>query len=318
MTQDLNRKDGFAPKTNDGEFIRVESGFRSWITKDGSAGPSGVAGFKAENNRYHLYISHACPWANRVMIMRNLKQLQDFISVDVVHPLMGAQSWHFEDYPDSTLDTVNGKTLLRDVYAIADPTFNGVVTVPVLWDKKKQTVVNNESSEIIRIFDSAFNDLTGNAQDYYPIALQSEIDEINHRVYNTVNNGVYRTGFASTQSAYETAVTELFDTLEYLEQKLAHQQWLAGDQFTEADIRLFVTLIRFDAVYHGHFKCNLKRISDYPNLTRHTQTLYAMPEIKDTIKMRQIKYHYYASHTSLNPSAIVPLGPSSEFDPESP
>jgi len=313
MTQDLQEADNFSPKTRDGKFVRTESGFRNWITSDGSAGSSGVGGFKAEPGRYHLYISHACPWANRVMIMRNLKALEELISVDVVHPLMGAKSWHFEQHPGSTLDSINHKKWMRDIYTLADPDFQGVVTVPVLWDKQQRTIVNNESSEIIRIFNTAFNTITGNTDDYYPNALSDDIDEVNDRIYNTVNNGVYKTGFASTQDAYESAFTELFDTLDYLEQRLSGQSWLVGQQLTEADIRLFVTLVRFDAVYHGHFKCNLKRLSDYENLTRHTRALFAMPEIRNTINMPQIKYHYYASHKSLNPTGIVPLGPDSEF-----
>ena len=313
MTQDLETKNHFKPKTEKGEFIRADSGFRNWITADGAAGSSGSAGFKAEANRYHVYISHACPWANRVMIFRNLKQLQDLISVDVVHPLMGPDSWHFGDFPGSTADTVNNKSLMRDVYQLADPDYAGIVTVPVLWDKKLQTIVNNESSEIIRMFNSEFNDLTGNSDDYYPEALRPEIDEINQLIYDTVNNGVYRSGFASTQEAYEQAFDALFATLDLLDARLQSQQWLAGSQITEADLRLFVTLIRFDAVYHGHFKCNLRRISDYPNLSRHTHALYANPEISQTINMDQIKYHYYASHKSLNPSGIVPKGPVAEF-----
>lgn len=313
MTQDLKTKDHFKPKTIDGEFVRTESGFRNWITADGSAGPSGSAGFQAEPDRYHVYISHACPWANRVMIFRNLKQLKDIISVDIVHPLMGPESWHFGDYPGSTADTINGKFLMREVYQVADPDYTGVVTVPVLWDKKQNTVVNNESSEIIRMLNTAFNKLTDNNDDYYPEDLRREIDDVNQRIYNTVNNGVYRSGFASTQEAYEDAFDALFATLEYLETRLAEQQWLVGSQITEADLRLFVTLVRFDAVYYNHFKCNLRRISDYPNLSRHTRTLYAMPLISDTINMQQIKYHYYASHKSLNPTGIVPKGPLSEY-----
>lgn len=313
MTQDLDKSDQFVPKTDKGEFIRVESSFRNWITPDGEAGPSGSPGFAAEPGRYHLYISHACPWANRTVILRNLKQLDDIITVDVVHPLMGSESWHFAEYPGSTLDSVNQQQLLRDVYRIADESFDGVVTVPVLWDKKNNTIVNNESSEIIRMFNSAFDKLTGNTNDYYPVALRDDIDEINQRIYNTVNNGVYRAGFASTQAAYESAFTKLFDTLEFLEQHLEQRDWLVGDSITEADIRLFVTLVRFDAVYYSHFKCNLKRIADYPNLNRHTLSLFELPQVRDTINMPQIKEHYYGSHTSLNPSRIVPKGPLTAF-----
>ncbi len=313
MTQDLEQTEHFKPKTDKGEFVRVDSGFRHWITTDGAAGPTGSGGFKAEPGRYHLYVSHACPWANRTMIMRNLKQLQDHITVNVVHPLMGPESWHFGDYPGSTADTVNHCGTMKAVYQLADPDYSGVVTVPVLWDKQQQTVVNNESSEIIRMFNSAFNKVTGNEDDYYPEALRTDIDEVNERIYNTLNNGVYRCGFASTQEAYEKAFDELFATLDYLETRLQGEQWLVGNTLTEADLRLFPTLVRFDAVYHGHFKCNLKRLLDYPNLQRHTENLFDNPAISETVDMQQIKYHYYASHKSLNPTGIVPKGPAAGF-----
>lgn len=313
MTQDLKKSAHFKPKTSNGEFVRTDSGFRHWVTRDGDAGPSGNGGFKAESGRYHLYISHACPWANRTMILRNLKQLHEHISVNVVHPLMGPESWHFGEYPGSTEDTVNHCTSMKDIYKLADPHYAGVVTVPVLWDKQTQTIVNNESSEIIRMLNSAFNDITGDETDYYPKALRTEIDSVNKRIYDTLNNGVYRCGFASTQAAYETAFDELFATLEYLERRLTGKRWLVGDTLTETDLRLFPTLVRFDAVYFGHFKCNLKRLIDYPNLLRHTETLFAEPAIASTVNMQQIKFHYYASHKSINPTGIVPKGPTQLF-----
>lgn len=292
-----------------GEFVRWESGFRHWVTPDGSTGSSGEGGFEAEAGRYHLYIAYACPWAHRTMIFRELKGLSSLITFDVVHPLMGEDSWHFGEYPGSTQDTINQQQRMVDIYKLAEPDFDGIVTVPVLWDKKRKTIVNNESSEIIRMFNSAFNDLTGNQVDYYPDSLKEEIDTLNARIYDTVNNGVYRTGFATSQPAYENAFEQLFDTLDYLEDRLANRQWLTGDAITEADWRLFPTLLRFDPVYVGHFKCNKKRLVDYPNLWRYTKALYAQPGIADTFDLQQTKYHYYASHKSINPTGIVPAGP---------
>lgn len=296
-----------------GEFIRKASGFRNWVTADGSAGPSGEGGFAAEAGRYHLYISYACPWAHRTMIFRALKGLTDAISVSVVHPLMPSTSWFFGEYPGSTADSVNGAATMREVYQIADPDFDGVVTVPVLWDKKRQTIVNNESSEIIRMLNTAFDHL-GNADvDFYPEALRSEIDEINDVVYESVNNGVYRSGFATSQSAYEAAFDALFDTLESLENRLSKQRYLVGSQITEADWRLFVTLVRFDPVYHGHFKCNKRRLIEYPNLWNYMLELYQVPGVAETIDMQQVKYHYYASHGSVNPTGVVPKGPEVDY-----
>ena len=296
-----------------GEFIRKASGFRNWVTADGSAGPSGEGGFAAEAGRYHLYISYACPWAHRTMIFRALKGLTDAISVSVVHPLMPSTSWYFGEYPGSTPDSVNGAATMREVYQIADPDFDGVVTVPVLWDKKRQTIVNNESSEIIRMLNTAFDHL-GNADvDFYPEALRSEIDEINDVVYESVNNGVYRSGFATSQSAYEAAFDALFDTLESLEDRLSKQRYLVGSQITEADWRLFVTLVRFDPVYHGHFKCNKRRLIEYPNLWNYMLELYQVPGVAETIDMQQVKYHYYASHGSVNPTGVVPKGPEVDY-----
>ena len=296
-----------------GEFIRWESRFRNWITADGSAGPSGEGGFAAQPGRYHLYVSHACPWAHRTMIYRHLKGLEDIIDVSVVHPLMPEISWVFGDYPGSTPDRVNGAHALYEVYQMADPAFDGVVTVPLLWDKERRTIVNNESSEIIRMFNSAFNQW-GNAEiDFYPEPLRAEIDEVNEIIYENVNNGVYRTGFATTQKAYEKAYDQLFETLDMLDQRLSTNRYLMGNIITEADWRLFPTLVRFDPVYVGHFKCNKKRLIDYPHLWAYTRELYQIPGIAETVHMDHIKYHYYGSHTSINPTGIVPKGPDIDF-----
>lgn len=296
-----------------GEFIRTDSGFRNWVTKDGSAGPSGEGGFIAEPGRYHLYVSHACPWAHRTLIFRALKGLEEVISVSVVHPLMPTESWVFGEYPGATVDHVNNAHYLYENYLLADPEFNALVTVPVLWDKKRQTIVNNESSEIIRMLNTAFDDY-GNANlDFYPQALRKEIDAINAVVYDKVNNGVYRAGFATTQSAYEDAFDSLFATLDMLEDKLSQQRYLVGDQITEADWRLFTTLVRFDAVYYSHFKTNKKRIMDYPNLWAYTRELYQVPGIAETVNMDHIKTHYFGSHRSINPTGIVPKGPDIDF-----
>ena len=296
-----------------GEFIRSESSFRNWVTKDGNAGPSGVAGFAAERGRYHLYVSYACPWALRTLIFRVLKGLEDVISVSVVHPLMPAESWLFGEYPGATEDHVNKANYLYENYIKADPGFNGLVTVPVLWDKKQQTIVNNESSEIIRMLNSAF-DAFGNADvDFYPEALREEIDEINDPVYNNINNGVYRAGFAQTQEAYDRAFDRLFNTMDELEEKLSRQRYLVGNQITEADWRLFTTLVRFDAVYYNHFKTNKKRLIEYPNLWAYTRELYQVPGVAETVNMDHIKYHYFASHRSINPTGIVPKGPQIDF-----
>ncbi len=303
-------------KIVNGEFIRSESGFRNWVTKDGSAGPTGEAGFAAEPGRYHLYVSHACPWAHRTMIFRALKGLEDVISVSVVHPLMPAESWVFGEYPGATEDHINHAHYLYENYLKVNPHFNGLVTVPVLWDKKQQTIVNNESSEIIRMLNSAFDafahtDLAD--MDFYPEALREEIDEINEPVYNNVNNGVYRAGFAQTQEAYDEAYDRLFNTMDELEDKLSKQRYLVGDQITEADWRLFTTLVRFDAVYYNHFKTNKKRLVEYPNLWAYTRELYQVPGVAETVNMDHIKYHYFASHRSINPTGIVPKGPEINF-----
>jgi len=300
-----------------GEFVRWESAFRNWITPDGSAGATGTGGFKAEANRYHLYVSLACPWAHRTLIFRELKGLSHLISVSVVHPLMPEISWVFAEYPGSTKDDINGQSTLADVYKISDPAFNGVVTVPVLWDKKQNTIVNNESSEIIRMLNTAFNQLDDdkiNKQlNLYPKHLQAEIDAVNDEVYNNINNGVYRCGFAVSQTAYQQAYADLFNALDNMEKRLSDQAFLTGDEITEADWRFFVTLVRFDAVYVGHFKCNKKRIIDYPNIWEYTKQLYQMPGIAATVNLDHIKYHYYGSHRTINPGGIVPVGPELDF-----
>ena len=299
-----------------GEFVRSESGFRNWITKDGSAGPTGKAGFAAEPGRYHLYVSHACPWAHRTMIFRALKGLQEVISVSVVHPLMPDESWVFGEYPGATEDHINQAHYLYENYLKVDPNFNGLVTVPLLWDKKQQTIVNNESSEIIRMLNSAFDAFAGTDvadTDYYPEALRKEIDEINEPIYNNVNNGVYRAGFAKTQEAYNKAYDRLFSTMDELEDRLSKQRYLVGGQITEADWRLFTTLVRFDAVYYNHFKTNKKRLIEYPNLWAYTRELYQVPSVAETVDMDHIKYHYFASHRSINPTGIVPKGPEIDF-----
>ncbi len=296
-----------------GEFVRAEPYFRNWITADGAAGPSGKGGFKAEAGRYHLYISLACPWAHRTLIMRKIKGLEDKISLSVVHHYMGEYGWSFHDADGVIPDSVVGAEYMHQIYAAAEPTYSGRVSVPVLWDKEASTIVNNESPEIIRMFNSAFDGVGASGPDYYPAELVAEIDQVNDRIYNTVNNGVYRSGFATTQEAYEGAVSELFETLDWLEDRLSRQRYVAGDRITEADWRLFTTLIRFDAVYHGHFKCNIRRIVDYPNLWGYTRELYQFPGIAETVDLFHIKHHYYGSHETVNPTLIVPLGPDLDF-----
>ena len=300
-------------ETKDGEFVRKDSQFRHWITPDGSPGPSGEGGFPAEPNRYHLYVSYACPWAHRTLIFRKLKKLEDIISVSVANPDMGDQGWTFKTYPGSTPDMVNGFQYLHQLYTQAQSEYTGIITVPVLWDKKRETIVNNESSEIIRMLNSAFAAFTEDRQDYYPENLRGEIDAINEPIYENVNNGVYRCGFAATQQAYEKAFDRLFATLDDLESRLSYRRFLVDRQLTEADWRLFTTLIRFDAVYYGHFKCNLRRIIDYPNLSNYLRDLYQMPGIAETVNLDHIKRHYYYSHTTINPTRIVPKGPALNF-----
>ena len=297
-----------------GEFLRTNSQFRNWITADGSAGPSGESGFPAEAGRYHLYVSLACPWAHRTLIFRALKSLEDIIPVSVVHPHMLDKGWVFDDWKGETADSLYGFYCLHQLYTRAYPDYSGRVTVPVLWDTEQETIVSNESSEIIRMFNSAFADFTPEKTDYYPEELRNEIDSINARIYETLNNGVYRCGFATTQKTYETAFTELFDCLDELESRLSKQRFLIGNRITEADWRLFTTLIRFDAVYYSHFKTNLRRISDYPELYAYTRDLYQQPGIKQTVNLEHIKQHYYYSHETINPTRIVPEGPELNFE----
>ncbi len=296
-----------------GRFVRQESAFRNWVTADGAPGPTGDGGFKAEPGRYHLYVSLACPWAHRTLIFRTLKGLEDMISVSVVNPLMLDEGWTFAPGDGVIGDTVNGRRRLHEVYTAADPAYTGRVTVPVLWDRKSATIVNNESAEIIRMFNAAFDGVGATVPDFYPEALRNEIDALNESIYERVNNGVYRAGFATTQSAYEEAVSALFAELDALEDRLSGQRYLAGARLTEADWRLFTTLVRFDAVYFGHFKCNRRRLVDYPNLWGWTRELYQMPGIAETVDLRHIKEHYYLSHRTINPTGIVPVGPEIDF-----
>lgn len=296
-----------------GRFQRSESAFRHWLTPEGEPGPAGQKGFPAEAQRYHLYVSYACPWAHRTLIFRCLKDLQDLISVSVVHPDMLENGWYFgTDFAGATGDPLYHFDYAYQLYTRAKQDYTGRVTVPILWDTREETLVSNESAEIIRMFNTAFNGMTGNTLDFYPEALREAIDHINERVYNTLNNGVYKAGFATTQEAYEEAVHPLFETLDWLEEKLSAQgPYLLGEQLTEADWRLFTTLIRFDPVYVGHFKCNLRRLQDYPALSAYTQRLYEHPGVADTVHFDHIKRHYYYSHTTINPHRIVPVGPAS-------
>ncbi|MGH6671841.1 MAG: glutathione S-transferase family protein [Xanthobacteraceae bacterium] len=300
-------------RTKDGHFVRPTTLYRSFITADGRPGPSGEGGFPAERGRYHLYVSLACPWAHRTLIFRALKKLEGVISVSVTEPLYGKTGWEFGATPGSTPDTVNGKATLAEIYLLADPRYSGRVSVPMLWDKTRRTIVNNESSEIIRMLNSAFDALTDVKTDYYPAALRGEIDQVNDLVYPNVNNGVYRAGFATSQAAYEQAARGIFKVLDQLEERLSDQRYLADRQITEADWRLFTTLIRFDSVYYGHFKCNLRRIVDYQNLSNYLRDLYQVPGIAETVSIDQIKRHYYGSQRHVNPTGIVPIGPLIDF-----
>ena len=297
-----------------GRFVREDAGFRNWVTADGSAGPTGVGGFKAEANRYHLYMSLACPWAHRTTIYRKLKGLEDMISLSVVHPFMGDKGWTFAEGAGVIADPIVNADYLYEVYVAAKPNYTGRVTVPILWDKKTNTIVSNESSEIIRMLNSAFDEVGATDVNFLPKALLAEIDTINEFVYSAVNNGVYKAGFATTEAAYTEAVVTLFDALDTLEARLADQRYLLGDTITEADWRLFTTLVRFDAVYVGHFKCNIRRIVDYPNLWGYLRDLYQVPGIAETVSIEHIKAHYYTSHANINPTRIIPVGPLLDFN----
>jgi putative glutathione S-transferase len=297
-----------------GRFERPETAFRNWVTSDGRPGPTGHDGFAAAAGRYHLYVSLACPWAHRTLIMRALKGLEQAVSVSVTHWMMGEQGWTFAQGEGVIPDPLFNSRYLHELYTRADPGYSGRVTVPVLWDRHTQTIVNNESAEIIRMFNRAFDAVGARPGDYYPKDKREEIDALNARIYDTLNNGVYRAGFATTQTAYEDAVMPLFETLDWLEERLTQSRFLVGDALTEADIRLFTTLVRFDAVYNGHFKCNLRRIVDYPNLWAYTRDLYQLPGVAQTVSMPHIKRHYYMSHRRINPTGIVPVGPLLDFD----
>jgi len=302
-----------APRTKDGQFIRPATHFRNWVTADGGAGPTGEAGFKAEPGRYHLYVALSCPWAHRTIIFRKLKGLENLVSMSVVSPDMLQDGWTFNTDEGSTGDTLNGTSKLSEIYVLAEPKYTGRVTVPVLWDKQKKTIVNNESSEIIRMLNTAFDAHTNVHTDYYPQNLRTEIDKLNDLIYPNINNGVYRAGFATSQAAYEEAFRNLFDTLDEIEQILSNQRYLVGGAVTEADWRLFCTLIRFDAVYYSHFKCNWRHIYEYPNLSNYVRDLYQVPGIAETVSLEQIKRHYYFSQRQVNPTGIVPVGPQLDF-----
>ncbi len=300
-------------KKSGGKFERQASAFRSWVTADGAPGPSGEGGFRAEAGRYHLYFSHACPWAHRAIIFRKLKGLEALIGATPVDALMADEGWTFGREEGSPPDPLHNASRLYEVYQAANPSYTGRVTVPVLWDTHTRTIVSNESAEIIRMLNSAFNALLPvdkAALDFAPGALLPAIDEINALVYDRINNGVYKSGFATTQEAYEAAVFPLFEALDHVEERLSGQRYLVGDRLTEADWRLFTTLIRFDAVYVGHFKCNIRRIADYPHLSGFLRELYQIPGVAETVNLVQIKRHYYESHGTINPTGVVPVGPA--------
>lgn len=308
--------DGWYDTTKSGgKFERTTAGFRNWVTPDGQPGPSGTGDFAAESGRYHLFVSYACPWAHRTLIFRALKGLEDHITISVVHPDMLKDGWTFgTDFEGATGDTLLGKRFLREVYLEADPKVSGRVTVPILWDKKTATIVSNESSEIIRMFNSAFDAITGNTLDFWPEELRDEIEAMNARVYEPINNGVYKAGFATTQAAYDEAIHPLFDSLDALEEVLSERRYLLGAPLTEADWRLFTTLIRFDKVYHTHFKCNKRMLKDYPNLWAYTRELYQMPGVRETTHFDHIMRHYFYSHDMINPNRILPISPEIDFD----
>ena len=296
-----------------GRFIRSRSQFRNWITADGSPGPSGEGGFRAEPGRYHLYVSLACPWAHRVRIVRALKGLEDMIPESVVHWRMAENGWTFAEAPGVVPDPILHARFLHEIYTAAQPGYSGRVTVPVLWDKERRTIVNNESSDIIRMLTRAFDDAGARPGDYYPEPLRADIDAVNARVYDNFNNGVYRAGFATTQAAYDEAVAAVFETLAWLEDRLSRKRYLVGAQLTEADIRAFTTLVRFDEVYHGHFKCNLRRLVDFSSVWAFTRDIFQLPGVASTVNMVHIKRHYYESHRTINPTGIVAIGPGPNF-----
>ena len=301
-------------KKTGGRFVRTQTQFRNWITADGSAGPTGQAGYKAEANRYHLYVSLACPWASRTLMIRTLKGLEDMISISVVHPLMLEQGWTFEEGEGVIGDPIFQARYLHQVYTAVKPNYTGRVTVPVLFDKKTKTIVNNESSEIIRMLNTAFDGLGAKPGNYVPDQWLEEIDTVNDFVYHRINNGVYKAGFATKQEVYEEEVATLFAALDQMEERLAGQDYLVGNRLTEADIRLFTTLVRFDAVYFGHFKCNLKPLTAYPNLWAYTKRIYQLPGIAQTVNFDHIKRHYYGSHKTINPTGVIPVGPTLDWD----
>jgi putative glutathione S-transferase len=300
-------------RTKDGQFVRPATSFRNWVTPDGSPGPSGEGGYAAESGRYHLYVAYSCPWAHRTIIFRKLKGLENVISMSSVSPDMLKDGWTFDQATGSSGDAVNGKSKLYEIYLMADAKYTGRVSVPVLWDKKRKTIVNNESSEIIRMLNTAFDAFTNVHTDYYPGPLRADIDRLNDLVYKNVNNGVYRAGFATSQDAYEQAFRNVFDTLDEIEQILSQHRYLIGNTITEADWRLFCTLIRFDAVYYSHFKCNWRHITEYPNLSNYVRDLYQLPGVAETVNLAQIKRHYYGSQRQVNPTGIVPVGPQLDF-----
>jgi glutathionyl-hydroquinone reductase len=309
----LWRSEWYDTASAGGRFVPTEPVFRNWITPEGSPGPSGEGGFPVERGRYHLYVSLACPYAHRTVIFRKLKRLEDVISMSILEPVMGDAGWEFGSGPGTIPDAVNRKRRLGEIYLLADPRYSGRVSVPVLWDIQRRTIVNNESPEIIRMLNSAFAAYTDDRTDYYPSDLREEIDRTSARIYRDVNIGVYRAGFATTQEAHEEGCRAVFSTLDWIEERLSHQRYLLGSRLTEADWRLFTTLLRFDAVYYSHFKCNLRRITDYPNLWNYLRDLYAVPGVVDTVNMDHIKRHYYLSMPAINPTLIVPLGPELDF-----
>jgi putative glutathione S-transferase len=298
----------------EGRFVRTESAFRNWITPDGRPGPTGQNGFAAQPGRYHLYVSLACPWAHRTLLLRVLKGLEEIVSVSVTHWLMAENGWSFAPGEGVVPDPLFGARYLYEIYLHADPHYTGRVSVPVLWDKHTETIVNNESAEIICMLNGAFDGVGAKPGDLYPAELRNEIDTLNARIYETLNNGVYQAGFATTQTAYDEAVYSVFNTLDFLEDRLAMSRFLLGDRLTLADVRLFTTLVRFDAVYHGHFKCNMRRLIDYPHLWAYARELYQLPGVASTVDFGHIKRHYYMSHGTINPTCIVPVGPALDFD----